>query len=393
MKTKNTIYFLFFALMLIACSDKENERNIDEILENNNKEEIQQLKEELYAEQRKVTTDLERVNEKLLAFEDKSKYSLVEAEQVEKSNFKHYIKVQGNVTTDENILIYPEFTGVLTNIYIQEGDRVKKGQLLARIDDGGMQNQLQELRAQRELVKTRFERQERLWDENIGSEIQFLEAKTGFEQIDNSVKQMQQQLAKAEIRAPFDGVVDEVITDRGQVVMQNQNALFRVVNLRNMYIEANVPETYVGKIDKDTESIVNLRALDTSFEAKVDRVSSFIEDSNRNFRVRVSVPDSIEYVKPNLIATLQLNDYTNNEAIKVSENVLQETATGEFFVFKLEKQEDNVATAVYQKVTPGRNYQGKIEILEGLQAGDFIVTEGARTLKRDEKVRIANTNR
>ncbi|WP_188457308.1 efflux RND transporter periplasmic adaptor subunit [Psychroflexus planctonicus] len=393
MKTKNTIYFLFFALMLIACGDKENERNIDEILENNNKEEIQQLKEELYAEQRKVTTDLERVNEKLLAFEDKSKYSLVEAEQVEKSNFKHYIKVQGNVTTDENLLIYPEFTGVLTNIYIQEGDRVKKGQLLARIDDGGMQNQLQELRAQRELVKTRFERQERLWDENIGSEIQFLEAKTGFEQIDNSVKQMQQQLAKAEIRAPFDGVVDEVITDRGQVVMQNQNALFRVVNLRNMYIEANVPETYVGKIDKDTESIVNLRALETSFEAKVDRVSSFIEDSNRNFRVRVSVPDSIEYVKPNLIATLQLNDYTNNEAIKVSENVLQETATGEFFVFKLEKQEDNVAKAVYQKVIPGRNYQGKIEILEGLQAGDFIVTEGARTLKRDEKVRIANTNK
>ncbi|GGE25647.1 RND transporter [Psychroflexus planctonicus] len=379
--------------MLIACGDKENERNIDEILENNNKEEIQQLKEELYAEQRKVTTDLERVNEKLLAFEDKSKYSLVEAEQVEKSNFKHYIKVQGNVTTDENLLIYPEFTGVLTNIYIQEGDRVKKGQLLARIDDGGMQNQLQELRAQRELVKTRFERQERLWDENIGSEIQFLEAKTGFEQIDNSVKQMQQQLAKAEIRAPFDGVVDEVITDRGQVVMQNQNALFRVVNLRNMYIEANVPETYVGKIDKDTESIVNLRALETSFEAKVDRVSSFIEDSNRNFRVRVSVPDSIEYVKPNLIATLQLNDYTNNEAIKVSENVLQETATGEFFVFKLEKQEDNVAKAVYQKVIPGRNYQGKIEILEGLQAGDFIVTEGARTLKRDEKVRIANTNK
>lgn len=393
MKTKNTIYFLFFALMLIACGDKENERNIDEILENNNKEEIQQLKEELYAEQRKVTTDLERVNEKLLAFEDKSKYSLVEAEQVEKSNFKHYIKVQGNVTTDENLLIYPEFTGVLTNIYIQEGDRVKKGQLLARIDDGGMQNQLQELKAQRELVKTRFERQERLWDENIGSEIQFLEAKTSFEQLDNSVKQMQQQLAKAEIRAPFDGVVDEVITDRGQVVMQNQNALFRVVNLRNMYIEANVPETYVGKIDKDTESIVNLRALETSFEAKVDRVSSFIEDSNRNFRVRVSVPDSIEYVKPNLIATLQLNDYTNNEAIKVSENVLQETATGEFFVFKLEKQEDNVATAVYQKVTPGRNYQGKIEILEGLQAGDFIVTEGARTLKRDEKVRIANTNK
>lgn len=391
MKTKNIIYLILFTFLLIACN-KEEKKDVDKILEGNDKAEIQKLKEELYAEQRQVTSDLERVNEKLLEFEDQNKYALIEAEVIQISNFKHFIKVQGNVTTDENILVYPEFTGILTDIYVKEGDVVKKGQLLAKIDDGGMQNQLQELKAQRELVKTRFERQERLWKENIGSEIQFLEAKTSFEQIDNSVQQMQRQLAKAEIRAPFDGVVDEVITDRGQVVMQNQNALFRIVNLRHMYIEANVPETYVGKIDKDTETIVNLRALQTKFETKVDRVSSFIEDSNRNFRVRVSLPDSLEYVKPNLIATLQLNDYTNNEAIKISENVLQETATGEFFVFKLEDKKDNVATAIYQKVTPGRNYQGKIEILEGLQAGDRIVTEGARTLKRNEKVRIANTN-
>lgn len=391
MKTKNTIYLILFSFLLIACN-KDETKDIDEILKSNNKEEIQKLKEDLYAEQRQVTSDLERVNEKLLTFEDKNKYALIETEVIKISDFKHFIKVQGNVTTDENILIYPEFTGILTDVYVNEGDVVKKNQLLARIDDGGMQNQLQELKAQRELVKTRFERQERLWKENIGSEIQFLESKTSFEQIDNSVKQMQRQLAKAEIRAPFDGVVDEVITDRGQVVMQNQNALFRIVNLRNMYIEANVPETYVGKIDKGTVSIVNLRALQTKFETKVDRVSSFIEDSNRNFRVRVSLPDSLEYVKPNLIATLQLNDYTNLKAIKISENVLQETATGEFFVFKLENKKENVATAVYQKVTPGRNYQGKIEILEGLQEGDLIVTEGARTLKRNEKVRIANTN-
>jgi RND family efflux transporter MFP subunit len=277
-------------------------------------------------------------------------------------------------------------------MYVAEGDQVKKGQLLARIDDGGMQNQLQELKARRNLAKTIFERQERLWNENIGSEIQFLEAKTSFEQIDNSVKQMQRQLAKAEIRAPFAGVVDEVITDQGQVVMQYQSMLFRIVNLSNMYIEAMVPETYVGKIDNTTESIVSLRTLNAQFETKVDRVSSFIEDSNRNFRIRVGVPDSIAYVIPNLIATLQLNDYTNKEAIQISENVLQESGTGDFFVFTLNSNEGNTAIATYQKVVPGRNYEGKVEILEGLKQGDIIVTEGARTLKKDEKVRIANSN-
>lgn len=392
MKITHTIVLIFSILVFSSCGNKENEKDINQVIESNNKQEIQKLKEELYAKQRKLTSDIERLDEKLEGFEDINKLTLVEAEEIKKTVFKHFIKVQGNVTTDQNILIYPEFTGILTNIYIQEGDRVKKGQLLAKIDDGGMQNQLQELKAQRSLIKTRFERQQRLWNENIGSEIQYLEAKTGYEQIDNSVQQMQRQLAKAEIRAPFNGVVDQIITDSGQVVMQNQNALFRIVNLDEMYIEANVPETYVGNIDQGTESIVHLKALQVKFNTEVNRVSNFIDEGNRNFRVRVSVPDTIPNVKPNLIATLQLNDYTNIGAIKISENVLQETASGEFFVYKISSESNSSGTAVYQKVIPGKNYEGKIEILQGLKEGDLIVTEGARTLKRDEKIRIANRN-
>ena len=391
MKANNSILLFLFTVFLFSCWNKEQKRDIDQILEANKQEEIQQLNEDLYKEQRKITSDLERVTEKLASFEDASKYALVEAEEVKKSNFKHFIKAQGSVTTDENILIYPEFTGLLEAVYVKEGQRVKKGQRLAKIDDAGMQNQLQELKAQRDLIQTRFERQQRLWNENIGSEIQFLEAKTSFEQIDNSVQQLQQKLAKAEIKAPFDGVIDQIITDQGQVVMQNQNALFRIVNLRHMYVEANIPETYVGKINEGTETQVQLKALGIDFKTEVSRVSNFIENSNRNFRVRVNLPDSLNNLKPNLIAVLQLNDYTNTEAIKISENVLQETAAGDFFVYKLKKNEDNTAVAVFQKVVPGRNYQGRIEILSGLNEGDLIVTEGARTLKRDEKVRIANT--
>lgn len=379
-----------FSIFLLASCNKEKP-SFDEIINSDDREKIQTLKEELYHDQRDLLVKIEKLDKKLASFDDESKYRLVEAILVNESTFKHFIKIQGNVTTDENIIIYPEFTGVLTEVFVKEGDIVKKGQRLARIDDRGLKNQLAEMKSQQALAKTVFERQERLWEQNIGSEIQYLEAKTSFEQINNGVLQMQQQLDKASIVAPFDGVIDNVLTDKGQVVAQNQNAIFRLVNLRNMYLEANVPETYVGQIEQGSEAEVRLRALGIKLQKPIDRVSSFIEDSNRNFRVRVNLPDTIPNLKPNLIATLRINDYTNENAIVINESVLQETASGEFFVHVLQQEKGNSsATSEYRKVTPGRSYQGEVEILEGLKANELIATEGARSLKRGEKVRIAN---
>lgn len=383
----------FFALLILISCGKGKEVSVDEVIENNDKKELQALKDKLYHQQRDLSLELEKVDEALAAFEDKSRYTLIEAQNVQKKDFRHYIKVQGNVTTDENLLIYPEFSGVLEKIYVREGDRVNKGQLLATINDGGAQNQLAEMKAQRDLAKTRFERQERLWNQNIGSEIQFLEAQTTYEQLNNSVKQMQSQLNKSEIRAPFNGVVDEVIIDQGQVVSPSQNAIFRIVNLQEMYVQANVPETYVGSINQGSRAIVQLRALGVELDTQINRVSSHIEDSNRNFRVRLNLPDSIPNLKPNLIATLKINDYTNEEVVVIPENILQETAAGEFYVYVLKDIKDNTATATYNQVVPGRNYRGEIEILEGLSADDRIVTEGARTLKRGEKVSISTTEK
>jgi len=392
MKTITTSLTLISLLFLFSCG-KNEEKNVDEVIANNNKKELQELKENLYHKQRDLTLDLEKVDEALAAFEDKSRYTLIEAQNAQKKDFKHFIKVQGNVTTDENLLIYPEFSGVLEKIYVREGDQVKKGQLLAKIDDGGAQNQLAEMKAQRDLAKTRFERQERLWNQDIGSEIQFLEAQTTYEQLNNSVEQMQRQLNKSEIRAPFNGVVDEVIIDQGQVVSQNQNAIFRIVNLREMYVQANVPETYVGSIDKGSQAFVHLRALGVLLDKEIDRVSSYIEDSNRNFRVRLNLPDTIPNLKPNLIATLRINDYTNKGVVVIPENILQETAAGEFYVYVLDDLKEDTATATYKKVVPGRSYRGEIEILEGLTAEDLIVTEGARALKKGEKVRISTARK
>ncbi|GAA0751820.1 efflux RND transporter periplasmic adaptor subunit [Psychroflexus lacisalsi] len=379
---------LLSLVIIVSCGPKE--KSIEDIVENGSKAELNQKREELNTSMRKLNSQIKTLDKKLADFEDTSKYALVEALSLVPKDFNHYVTVQGDVTTDQNIMIYPQFSGVLKDIYVKEGDQVKKGQKLAKIDDGGQSSQLEEMKAQRELAKTIFERQGRLWDENIGSEIQYLEAKTAFEQIDNAVDQMRSQLNKSVIYAPFSGKIDEVITDQGQVVSPGQTPIFRILNLGEMYVSANVPENYVGNINEGSEAIVTLSAIGKSFIGKVSQVSSNISESNRNFRVRVSIPDSIDFVKPNLIATLKLNDYTSKQAIVIPENILQENASGQSFTFSLQMENDSIGIANFRELKLGKSYQGEIEVLEGLKATDVVVTEGARTIKKDDKVRVLN---
>ena len=382
--------YLIILSLLISVSCGPKEKSIEDIVENGSKAELNQKREELNTSMRKLNSQVKTLDKKLADFEDTSKYALVEALSLVPKDFNHYVTVQGDVTTDQNIMIYPQFSGVLKDIYVKEGDQVKKGQKLAKIDDGGQSSQLEEMKAQRELAKTIFERQGRLWDENIGSEIQYLEAKTAFEQIDNAVDQMRSQLNKSVIYAPFSGKIDEVITDQGQVVSPGQTPIFRILNLGEMYVSANVPENYVGNINEGSEAIVTLSAIGKSFIGKVSQVSSNISESNRNFRVRVSIPDSIDFVKPNLIATLKLNDYTSKQAIVIPENILQENASGQSFTFSLQMENDSIGIANFRELKLGKSYQGEIEVLEGLKATDVVVTEGARTIKKDDKVRVLN---
>lgn len=379
---------IFSLLFLMSCGPQE--KSVDEVLENGTQAEIEQKRKALNTTMLELKNKIKQIDEKLSEFEEDYTYALVEARELQLGTFKHYIKILGEATTDENILIYPEFSGNLKDIYISEGEEVKKGQRLAKIDDGGVSNQLAELKARRDLAKTRFERQKRLWDQNIGSEIQFLEAETAYEQLNNSVKQVESQLKKSVIYAPFNGKIDEIITDQGQVVSPGQTPIFRILNLGKMYVSANVPENYVGSIEVGSEAIVSFGALGKTFKSEVTQVSSNISQNNRNFRVKVAIPDSIEFVKPNLIATLEINNYKTGNAIVIPENILRENAQGKAFTFALTMENDSLGVAEFRELKLGKRYQGEIEVLEGLKASDIIVTEGARTIKKGEKVKVLN---
>jgi multidrug efflux pump subunit AcrA (membrane-fusion protein) len=157
-----------------------------------------------------------------------------------------------------------------------------------------------------------------------------------------------------------------------------------------MYVSANVPENYVGNITVGSEAIVNFGSLGKEFQSKVTQVSSNISESNRNFRVRIAIPQHIEFIKPNLIASIMLNDYVANEAIVIPENILRENSEGEAFTFSLTMENDSIGTANFEDLKLGKRYEGEIEVLEGLEASDIVVTEGARTIKKGEKVKVLN---
>ncbi|KAG1652316.1 Cobalt-zinc-cadmium resistance protein CzcB [Nymphon striatum] len=243
-------------------------------------------------------------------------------------------KLQGDVKTKQNVLIYPEMPGTLKRVYVKEGQRVTKGQLLASIDDGGMGSQVSQLKTQAALAKTTFERQKRLWEQKIGSEIQFLQAKSSYEATENAVKQAQSQLGKSTIRAPFSGIIDDVIKDQGNVVSPGPGSeVFRIVNLSDMYITVDVPENNLSGITKGKEAKVYFPVLGDTIISKIRQTGNFINPSNRAFSVEIPVPNKKGNIKPNLSARVSLNDYSSDNAILVPQGIISENADGEQYVY------------------------------------------------------------
>lgn len=375
-------------LLMVSCGKGES---VEKVIESGDLSEIRAKKAELSSLQSELSAEIAKLDAAIAKMDVNSNFTLVEVEPVSDSLFKHYVEIPGDVETDQNITIYPEFSGVLVDVKVDEGDRVQKGQILARIDDGGLSSQLAQMETQAALTKTTFERQQRLWEQNIGSEIQYLEAKANHEAIQNSVNQMRSQLAKTVVRAPFSGIIDEAFSEEGEVVAPGQSKLFRLINLKDMYISAAVPESYLNKIKKGTEVMVEIGATGTSFISEVRQVGNFINPNNRTFEIQVAVPQEAENVKPNLIATVKLNDYTSEGAIIIPENVVQTNATGEKVAYVLEKESDSTGVARKRVLETGLSYEDSVEVLSGLETGDLLIISGVRGIREGEKVKIANS--
>lgn len=388
---KKIISAIIFTILLSSCGGSR-QQSVEDLITEGDLEALRTKKSELSEQLKTLEEESTKLDSAIAILGGDEKLPLVTTITAEAQNFVHYLDLQGDVKTKQNVLIYPEMAGTLQRIYVTEGTQVTKGQLLAKIDDGGMNSQLEQLKTQAELNKTTFERQKRLWEQKIGSEIQYLQAKTTFEASQNAVKQIESQLAKASIRAPFSGIIDDVIKDQGTVVSPGQGSeVFRIVNLSDMYIEVDVPETYLGQISKGKEAIVYFPVLGDSVITKIRETGNFINPSNRSFRVEIPVPNKKGLIKPNLTARVRLNDYTNTEAILIPQSIISENAEGEQYAYvSSEPNAKNEAVVSRSIITTGKTQYGKIEVLTGISSGNQIIKEGARTVKNGQKVKILN---
>lgn len=385
---KKVILILITLITLASCGG--DNQSVDAVIDSGDMSAVKAKRAELNNQQRELKSEIDKLNQYIEKHEKKDRPALVTSEIIKDTLFKHFVEVQGNVETDQNVVLNAEYSGVLTNIYAKEGQRVSKGQRLAKIDDGGLSSQVAQQEAQMALAQTTFERQQRLWEQKIGSEIQYLQAKTNYESAKSVTQQLRSQLAKTVITAPFSGVVDEIISDPGQVVVPGQTPVIRLVNLSDMYVKASIPETYLKNIKKGTQVKVNLASINEEFTGTVSQVSNYINPNNRSFDIQVEIPNKDGMVKPNLIATVKVNDYTAENVITVPENILQENAAGETIAYLYQPVNDSVGVAKRVLLETGLSYENHTEVKSGLKKGDTIIKEGAKTLRDGQKVTIKN---
>tara|TARA_B110000977_G_scaffold128195_1_gene163677 strand:- start:279 stop:1445 length:1167 start_codon:yes stop_codon:yes gene_type:complete len=384
---KNLILILLTILTFVSCGNAEKQ-SVEAVIDSNNEVSIIEMRSDLVTQQQDIIAKLTLLDAKLSELNPEEKIPLITTFTAIQENFQHYLELQGRVETKQNIVLMPEMGGILTHMYVKNGQKVTKGQLLARIDDGGMGQQLAQMQIQSELAKTTFERQERLWKQKIGSEIQYLQAKSNFEGQQRAVNQMEIQVAKTGVRAPFSGTIDNVITEQGSVVSPGQTPLLRIVNLRNMYIKTDVPETYISSVTKGQQVYVSFPVLGKSLDAQIRQAGNFINPNNRTFKIEIDVPNTDNLIKPNLTARLRINDYTNENALLIPQNIISENAQGEQYIYVLKNIDNNKAQAQKVIIKTGETQGDVIEVLEGLNDGDQIINEGARSVEDGQSVRI-----
>ena len=384
---KKFIYPIFI-LFIVSCNN-DNKKTIEELINEGNLEELQERRSSLIIQKGQINNELKEITQGVSILDTAKSFVLVNTVTTKTETINHFSKFQGIIKTDQNMILYPEFSGRVAKIYVDEGDVVKKGQALAKIDDGGLYNELKLVESQAKLAKTIYERQSKLWNDKIGSEIQYLEAKTNYEIQNNRLKSITESLAKTTITAPFSGTIDEIFIEEGNLVsppmMPDQGNAFRIINLNELYAESVIPESFIGKIKKGAEVQVEIPVLNKSFNSTIKHSVSSIDQLSRTFKIEVSVPKNDLDLIPNLNVEVNVLDYTNSQAILVPESIVSEDSDNNKFLFTVLNNK-----AKKTIVETGYTQNGMIEITTGLDVNEIVINEGGRIVKDGQNVKIFN---
>ena len=384
----NKIYTLLLIIIISGCNSSRN-ASIESLIESGDLEELKKRKKEYVDAMNTMKVELNEINDGISLLDENERLTLVSKYEIQQTIFNTYIEAQANLKTRKNVLILPEFQGTLEKVFVSEGQKVKKGQLLAEINDSGLNEQYEQMVIQAEFAKENFERTQRLWDNNIGSEMQYLKSKTDYEASKKMVDQMKDRLSKTKIYAPFDGEIDEIISNVGSNLIPGVSQILRIVNLDIIYAESFVSEKYISFIGEGTEAIVQIPLLNMDYRSSVNQTGNFINPSNRTFRIEVPVENFDNRIKQNLDAKIKINIYKKDDAIVIPLRIVREDALGKNFVYVMsEDNKEGVYLTSKKFITLGNKSEEKVEVTEGLDLGDIVVLEGAYSVEDSQRVKL-----
>ena len=334
-----------------------------------------------------ISNELKSVESAISTLDTLKRLMTVTSFKAEEKEFNHYIEVQGVVKADKTIGLRAEMGGTITAILIKQGQRVSKGQILATLESSVIDNSVLQLTTQLNLATTTYERQARLWDQKIGSEIQFLQSKAQKEGLENSLNSLKAQAYKMKIIAPFSGIIDQVFAKTGELISP-QTPFLRLVNLDNVYIESEITETYLKAITKGTKALVHFNSINTTIEASITQVGNFINPNNRSFKTRIDIKNTNNDLKANLLANIKINDF-NASGIVIPSKFIQQDRNGNTFVYVLEAEENSLKV-VKTYVKEANSYNNFSYISEGLDSKSNLVGKGARLVENGEIVKLVD---
>ena len=362
-------------LMLFACESGDPVEA--------KKKELSDAKTELFNIRAKIST-LEKDLANLGVVEENPNLALVTTIDVQKKPFFHRVDFRGSVQSRNNVLISAETPAAVQEVRVVQGQQVKKGQLLIVQDSEILKKNIKELESSLNLATTMFERQEKLWQQNIGTEVQYLESKNRKESLELKLSTTKSQLSKTRIRAPFDGIVDLVDVRVGEMA-QPGFPIIRLVSMSNMYLKADVSESYVGKFNVGQAVDIFFPSTDVKLKSKVRSIGQVINPQNRTFEIEVMIPDDL-IVKPNMITVITLADYQNEKAYTIPTKIIQDDRIGKF-VFSVVTNE-GVEMVKRMDIELGVTYANQTEIKSGVNEGDLLVVKGGLGLADGGVVKV-----
>ena len=374
---QSIIIALIFSI--VACGDSSSS-TLDQ-----KKAELEKKEKELA----EIKAEILTIKKEILELDTSARENAiaVKAIAIEEGTFKNPFQIQGLVESDQNVLLSPEVPAKLIKIHVKEGQRVSKGQLIASLDGSVANSQIAELENALELAKTNYEKQKRLWDQNIGSEMQYLQAKNNYENLQKSILTAKQQLGKYSLTSPINGTVDAIMANEGELVgSMTGGPVARIVNLSDIKVKAMVSERYTGMIKKGQEVKIHFPSIDLTLNEKIDAVSNVIDPNNRTFSIIVKPSSNLSQLKPNMLGMITAYDYIQSDAIHIPTRLVR-TDGEDYFVYAI-KEQGNKKIVEKRIIKIQKQFPTATLISEGLSSGDMIITEGVNNVIVGDEVKI-----